>query len=111
MVARSVFVTRTPESGLATIGYTTHVLALVNKRLRIATVVIVTSLEQIRGHGSKEKVTVDPSPVSKELKKRWSYFIRKIYETDPLTWKGIQGDILLFWLLPLSNPWWFRPGV
>ncbi len=23
-------------------------------------------------------------PVSKELKRRWSYFIRKVYETDPL---------------------------
>jgi hypothetical protein len=26
---------------------------------------------------------VDVPPVSKELKKRWSYFIRKVYETDP----------------------------
>ena len=45
MVARSVFVTRTPESGLATIScYTTHVLALVNKRLRIATTMVVVQL-------------------------------------------------------------------
>jgi hypothetical protein len=26
---------------------------------------------------------IDAPPVSKELKKRWSYFIRKVYETDP----------------------------
>jgi hypothetical protein len=29
-------------------------------------------------------IEVTPPPVSKELKKRWSYFIRKVYETDPL---------------------------
>src|SRR5262245_64591653 len=27
---------------------------------------------------------IDAPPLSKELKKRWSYFIRKVYETDPL---------------------------
>ena len=27
---------------------------------------------------------IDTKPFSKELKKRWSYFIRKVYETDPL---------------------------
>ena len=27
---------------------------------------------------------IDATPVSKKLKKRWSYFIRKVYETDPL---------------------------
>jgi len=27
---------------------------------------------------------IDASPLSKELKKRWSYFIRKVYETDAL---------------------------
>jgi hypothetical protein len=26
---------------------------------------------------------IDAPPLSKELKKRWSYFIRKVYETDP----------------------------
>lgn len=26
-----------------------------------------------------------------ELKKRWSYFIRKVYETDPLTYPKCQG--------------------
>ncbi len=31
-----------------------------------------------------EIIEVAPPPVSKELKKRWSYFIRKVYETDPL---------------------------
>jgi hypothetical protein len=27
---------------------------------------------------------IDAAPLSKEFKKRWSYFIRKVYETDPL---------------------------
>jgi hypothetical protein len=26
---------------------------------------------------------IDAPPSSKELKKRWSYFIQKVYETDP----------------------------
>ncbi len=32
-----------------------------------------------------EVIEVAPAPVSKELKKHWAYFIRKVYETDPLT--------------------------
>ncbi len=28
-----------------------------------------------------------------ELKKRWSYFIRKVYETDPLTCPKCQGEM------------------
>jgi len=35
-------------------------------------------------NGKLEIIEVAPPPVSKELKKRWSYFIRKVYETDPL---------------------------
>jgi len=31
-------------------------------------------------------IEIDPPLVSKELKKRCSYFIRKVYETDPLTY-------------------------
>ncbi len=32
----------------------------------------------------KAEVTeVPPPPISKELKRRWSYFIQKVYETDP----------------------------
>jgi len=27
---------------------------------------------------------IDAPPVSKELKKRWFYFIRKVFEPDPL---------------------------
>lgn len=34
---------------------------------------------------------LDPPRVSKEAKKRWSYFIRKVYETDPLTCPKCQG--------------------
>jgi hypothetical protein len=44
-----------------------------------------------RGKRKKEKAEeeptevteVPPPPVSRELKRRWSYFIRKVYETDP----------------------------
>jgi hypothetical protein len=42
----------------------------------------------------KPEVTeVSPPPVSKELKKRWSYFIRKVYEVDPLTCPKCQGEM------------------
>ena len=34
-----------------------------------------------------------PPPVSKELKKRWSYLIRKVYETDPLICPECQGKM------------------
>jgi len=44
-----------------------------------------------RGKRKKEKPEeeteiseIDAPALSKELKKRWSYFIRKVYETDPL---------------------------
>ena len=40
-----------------------------------------------------EVIEVAPPPVSKELKKRWSYFIRKVYETDPLTCPNCQGEM------------------
>lgn len=40
---------------------------------------------------SREIVEVAAPPVSKELKKRWSYLIRKVYETDPLTCPKCQG--------------------
>jgi hypothetical protein len=38
-----------------------------------------------------EIIEIDPPPVSKELKKRWSYFIRKVYETDPLTAPSVRA--------------------
>ncbi len=47
----------------------------------------------------KPEVIEDPPPtISKELKKRWSHFIQKVYETDPL--------ICLKWALalPLRQP-------
>jgi len=31
-----------------------------------------------------EVIEVPPPPISKELKRSWSHFIRKVYETDPL---------------------------
>ena len=40
-----------------------------------------------------EVVEVDPPPVSRELRKRWSYFIRKVYEADPLTCPKCQGEM------------------
>jgi hypothetical protein len=36
---------------------------------------------------------IDAPPVSKELEKRWSYFIRKVYETDPLTCLKCQAEM------------------
>lgn len=40
-----------------------------------------------------EIIEVAPPPVSKELKKCWSYFIRKVYETDLLTCSKCQGEM------------------
>ncbi|MEE9549810.1 MAG: hypothetical protein V3W08_05355 [Candidatus Binatia bacterium] len=36
---------------------------------------------------------VPPPSVSKELKRRWSHFIRKVYETDPLTCPKFAGEM------------------
>jgi len=41
----------------------------------------------------REIIALDPQPVSKELKKRWSYFIRKVYEADPLACPKCQGEM------------------
>ena len=38
-------------------------------------------------------IEVAAPPLSKELKKRWSYFIRKVNETDPLTCPRRQGEM------------------
>ena len=40
-----------------------------------------------------EVIEVAPPPVSKELKRRWSHFIRKVYEADPLTCPKCQGEM------------------
>ena len=40
-----------------------------------------------------EVIDVVPPPISKDLKRRWSYFIRKVYETDPLTYPKCQGEM------------------
>jgi hypothetical protein len=40
-----------------------------------------------------EVFDVAAPPVSKELKKRWSYFIRKVYATDHLTCPKWQGEM------------------
>ena len=36
---------------------------------------------------------IDAAPLSKELKKRCAYFIRKVYETDPLACPKCQGEM------------------
>src|SRR5437870_2205105 len=53
-----------------------------------------------RGKRKKEKpeekteiTEIEAPPLSKELKKRWSYFIRKVYETDPLICAKCQGEM------------------
>ena len=38
---------------------------------------------------------IDAARLSKEFKKRWSCFIRKVYETDPLTCPKCQGEMLI----------------
>ncbi len=43
--------------------------------------------------GKPKFVEVPPPLVSKELKKRWSYFIRKVYETDPLVYVKCSGEM------------------
>jgi len=40
-----------------------------------------------------EVIEVAPPPISKEMKKRWSYFIRKVYETNPLTCPKCEGEM------------------
>ena len=40
-----------------------------------------------------EVIEIEAPPVSKELKKRWSHFIRKVYEADPLTCPKCQGEM------------------
>jgi hypothetical protein len=46
-----------------------------------------------RIHAQRSVSEIDAPPVSKELKKRWSYFIRKVYETDPLICPECQGEM------------------
>jgi hypothetical protein len=46
---------------------------------------------------------VAPPPISKEMKKRWSYFIRKVYETDPLACPKCQGDLSAVAQAPLRR--------
>ena len=40
-----------------------------------------------------EVIEVAPPPISKEMKKRWSYFIQKVYESDPLICSMCQGEM------------------
>ncbi len=57
--------------------------------------------------GKPEFVEVTPPPVSKELKRRCSHFIRKVYETDPLVCPKCSGkcaSVLLTWPKSLFTP-------
>src|SRR5262249_12451035 len=57
--------------------------------------------------GDQEKTKIsefDVPPVSKELKKRWSYFIRKVHETSPLICPKCQGEMRIISFID-------RPGV
>jgi len=36
---------------------------------------------------------VPPPSISRELKRRWSHFIRKVYETDPLVGAKCSGEM------------------
>jgi len=49
-----------------------------------------------------EFIEIEAPPVSKELKKRWSYFIRKVYETDPLTCSKCEGEMRIISFIDLS---------
>jgi hypothetical protein len=49
-----------------------------------------------------ETIDFDPPPVSKELRMRWSHFIRKVYETDPLTCPKCQGEMRIISFIDLS---------
>ncbi len=49
-----------------------------------------------KGEGTSwkpEVIEVTPPPISKEMKKRWSYFIQKVYETDPLVCPKCSGQM------------------
>jgi len=43
--------------------------------------------------GSTEVGEVPPPPVSKELRRRWSQLIQKVYETDPLICPKCRGEM------------------
>ena len=53
------------------------------------------------GKRKKEKVEEEPTqvtevpapPISRKLKRRWSHFIRKVYETDPLVCAKCSGEM------------------
>ena len=45
-----------------------------------------------------EVIEIAPPPISKELKRCWSYFIRKVYETNPLTCPKCQGEMRIICL-------------
>jgi CHASE2 domain-containing sensor protein len=55
------------------------------------------------------KEDLDAAPLSKELKKRWSYFIRKVYETDPLACPKCQGEMRIISLTTCGKSSMPRP--
>ena len=62
-------------------------------------------MEYHRVEEEPTKVTeVPPQPVSKELKRRWSYLIRKVYETDPLICSKCHGEMRMRIISFISQP-------
>jgi hypothetical protein len=51
------------------------------------------TIKKVKPEDKTEISGIDAPPVSKELKKRWSYFIRKVIETDQLICPKCQGEI------------------
>jgi hypothetical protein len=41
---------------------------------------------------NQKVIEIAPPPISKELKKRWSYFIEKVYQADPLISSKCKGE-------------------
>ncbi len=48
---------------------------------------------------STEVTEVPPPPVFKELRRRWSHFIQKVYETDPLVCPKCSGEMRIISLI------------
>ncbi len=62
-----------------------------------ASPIIETASSKVRTNRGKENrlswTEVPPPPISRELKRRWSHFIRKVYETDPLVCPKCSGKM------------------
>jgi len=73
-----------------------------NDARNIGEILLPFALPSIRVQDETEISEIEAPPLSKELKKRWSYFIRKVYETDPLTCPKCQGEMRIISYIDLS---------